>query len=80
MQVESMLQLKHQYTETESKFSNHSPRKKILRGRILALHREVRKLKRQLQQKNIKKSAREISLKEYFEATDKFLPSNCKFR
>lgn len=71
-----MLQLKDEYTETEPRISNHSPRKKILRGKIVALHREVRKLKQQLErQKNkIETSAREISLNEYCEATDKFLP------
>lgn len=28
-QVESVLHLQHQYTQTEPKFSNHSPRKKF---------------------------------------------------
>ncbi|KYN26653.1 PREDICTED: 52 kDa repressor of the inhibitor of the protein kinase [Trachymyrmex cornetzi] len=37
--VESVLHVQHQYTQTESMISNHSPRKTILRGRIRALHR-----------------------------------------
>lgn len=73
--VESVLHVQHQYTQTESMISNHSPRKTILRGRIIALHREVRKLKRQLQRQtnNIKICARKISLEEYCEVTNEFL-------
>ncbi|XP_018399587.1 PREDICTED: putative histone-lysine N-methyltransferase 1 [Cyphomyrmex costatus] len=73
--VESVLHVQHQYTQTESKISNHSPRKNILRGRIIALHREIRKLKQQLQRQtnNIKICARKISLEEYCEATNEFL-------
>lgn len=70
------MHLQHHYTQTEPKLSNHSPRKKILRGKISALHQEVRRLKQQLErQKNIiKTSTTKISLEEYCKATDEFLP------
>ncbi|XP_077282118.1 uncharacterized protein LOC143908359 isoform X1 [Temnothorax americanus] len=68
----------HQYSQTEPKFSNHSPRKRILRGRIEALHREIRKLKQQLERQKNKiqtsKIRQKMSLNEYCEATDEFLP------
>ncbi|XP_077270921.1 uncharacterized protein LOC143902085 isoform X2 [Temnothorax americanus] len=67
----------HQYSQTEPKFYNHSPRKRILRGRIEALHREIRKLKQQLERQKNKiqtsKIRQKMSLNEYCEATDEFL-------